>query len=199
MAGECTPFAHVVFPQMSTRELLAYVANELGAPLIEQPSFSIEESLRRLQCLLGSTVEQGSMRCSPSTKPHLLADSHALETIRLLLNLNTDGPPALTVLLVGQTSLLTAIDRQQGLEERLSVKCLLRPFTIEETASYVTHRLSAAGAQQEIFTPDALSRLFQLTAGNPRRINRLCDLVLLIGYAEERTIIGADQVEAVSG
>jgi general secretion pathway protein A len=31
----------------------------------------------------------------------------------------------------------------------------------------------------------------------PRRINRLCDLALLIGYAEEQRSIGARQIEAV--
>ena len=33
--------------------------------------------------------------------------------------------------------------------------------------------------------------------GIARRINRLCDLALLIGYAEQRQTIGAAQLEAV--
>jgi hypothetical protein len=36
-----------------------------------------------------------------------------------------------------------------------------------------------------------------LTSGIPRRINRLCDLALLIGYAEEQVRINAPQIEAV--
>jgi general secretion pathway protein A len=39
--------------------------------------------------------------------------------------------------------------------------------------------------------------LFELTGGNPRRVNRLCDLALLIGYAEEQVRINAPQIEAV--
>jgi type II secretory pathway predicted ATPase ExeA len=74
----------------------------------------------------------------------------------------------------------------------------LRPFTVEETTSYIMHRLTAASARREIFTTEALARVHELTGGNPRRINRLCDLVLLIAFAEERPRIGPEQVEQVS-
>jgi type II secretory pathway predicted ATPase ExeA len=99
---------------------------------------------------------------------------------------------------VGQPQLLPALERMPGLESRLGVKCLLRPLNLEETISYVTHRLNAAGASHEIFTPEALTMLYQLTDGNPRRINRLCDLALLIGYAEEQMRINAPHIEAVA-
>jgi len=32
----------------------------------------------------------------------------------------------------------------------------------------------------------------------PRRINRICDLALLVGYADETSTISATQVEAVA-
>ena len=198
LADQCFRFAHVVLPQMSTREMLAYVANELGTPMVEPATFSIEESLRRIQCLLAETSASGKRAVLAIDECHLLPDSGSLETVRLLLNLSDGGPAALTILLVGQTSLLPTLDRQPGLEERLAVKVLLRPFTVDETTSYIMHRLSAAGARQEIFTTEALARVHELTGGNPRRINRLCDLVLLIGFAEERQRISPEQVEQVS-
>jgi general secretion pathway protein A len=85
-----------------------------------------------------------------------------------------------------------------ALEARLGLKCLLRSFSLEETMSYVSHRMTAAGATHEIFTSEAMSLLHELTAGNPRRINRLCDLALLVGFAEEQVRINAHQIEAVS-
>jgi general secretion pathway protein A len=129
---------------------------------------------------------------------HLLADGNALETVRLLLNFEHQGASALTLLLVGQPGLLPALDRMPGLEERMAVKCLLRPLQLEETISYVNHRLKAAGASRTIFENDALEAVFYLTRGLPRRINRLCDLALLIGFAEEQPTLGATQIEAVS-
>jgi general secretion pathway protein A len=49
----------------------------------------------------------------------------------------------------------------------------------------------------EIFSPGALQRLYDVTAGNPRRINRLCDMALLVGYAEQLTQISEAQIDAV--
>jgi general secretion pathway protein A len=40
--------------------------------------------------------------------------------------------------------------------------------------------------------------LHALTHGVARRINRLCDLALLVGFAEEQAMLGAEQFEAVS-
>ncbi|MHB8860876.1 MAG: ExeA family protein, partial [Pirellulaceae bacterium] len=55
-----------------------------------------------------------------------------------------------------------------------------------------------AGAQREIFDGSALEAVHHLALGVPRRINRLCDLALLIGFAEERTCLGREQIEAVA-
>jgi general secretion pathway protein A len=62
---------------------------------------------------------------------------------------------------------------------------------------YVQHRLQAAGAARPLFDERALAAIHRLSHGSPRRINRLCDLALLIGYAEERTILGEAQILAV--
>jgi general secretion pathway protein A len=37
----------------------------------------------------------------------------------------------------------------------------------------------------------------QLTHGIPRRINRLCDLALLVGYGEELQSINDQHIEAI--
>ncbi len=190
-----TPFVHVVFPQMSVRELLAYLAGEMGALTSPSTSVPIDESVRRLQHFLAENTRRGHKAVVAIDEAHLLVDCEALDTLRLLLNL--EGGADLTLLLVGQTQLLPALERLPALEARLGVKCLLRPFNLEETVSYVSHRLTAAGANHEIFTSEALGTLYELTGGNPRRINRLCDLALLIGYAEEQVRINAHQIEAV--
>ncbi len=192
------PFVHLVFPQMTVRELLSYLAAEMGALPGPTGAVSVDESVRRLQTFLLENAANGRHAVLVVDEAQLLIDSGALETFRLLLNFESDQRPALSLLLAGQPQLLPALDRMPGLEARLGVKCLLRPFTLEETISYVNHRLTAAGATHELFTAEALSTLHQLTGGNPRRINRLCDLSLLIGYAEEQVRINAPQVEAVS-
>lgn len=193
-----SPFVHVVFPQMSVRELLSYLAAEMGALGSPSGSVPIDESVRRLQHFLAENSRRGYHAIVAIDEAHLLVECEALDTLRLLMNLEGSAKPALTLILVGQPQLLPALERLPALEARLGVKCLLRPLNLEETVSYVTHRMTAAGATHEIFTSEALATLYQLTGGNPRRINRLCDLALLIGYAEEQVRINAHQIEAVS-
>jgi type II secretory pathway predicted ATPase ExeA len=177
--------------------MLAYLAAELD-PAHESATASIDASVRRLQHFLHQNATQGRHAVIAIDEAHLLLDSNGLETVRLMLNFDRAGRPALTLLLLGTPALLTGLERMPALDQRLGVKCLLRPLTMEETISYVNHRLTAAGAKQEIFTSDALQSLYQLTLGNPRLINRLCDLALLIGYAEEQPSVGQTQLEAVS-
>src|ERR1700754_5116022 len=52
LAATCSPQVHLVFPQMSSRDLLAYLAEQLGAPAAQSPRFTIEESVRRIEALL---------------------------------------------------------------------------------------------------------------------------------------------------
>ena len=103
----------------------------------------------------------------------------------------------MTLLLVGQPSLLPTIDRLPSWEERLGVKCLLCPFHAPETADYAQHRLRVAGAARGIIEPAAMPALHELTHGIARKINRLGDLALLVGYAEEQSTLDAEHFEAV--
>ena len=93
---------------------------------------------------------------------------------------------------------MCAIERAPSLEERMAVKCVLRAFTLEETASYIGHRLQAVGGEHSIFTNDAMDAIHRLSGGVPRRINRLCELALLVGFAEQRDSIDVEQVEGVA-
>lgn len=198
MLGEpFTPFVHLVFPQMATAELLGYLADELdGAQRIaERPG--VDESVRRIERFLARNARDGRHAVVAVDEAHLIDSPHTLEALRLLLNFEPEGRPGLTLLLAGQPGLLPTLGRTPGFDERLGVKCLLRPFTERETADYVTHRLKTAGAVRTIVEPDALPTLHALTHGIARRINRLCDLALLIGFAEERRTLGAAHFEAV--
>ncbi len=207
-----TPFVHLVFPQMSTGELLSYLAGELGADegggsaatssTSHLPStrlrYTVDESIHRIAHRLAANAASGRHAVLAVDEAHLLEGQRTFEALRLLMNFETGSRPGLTLLLVGQTGLLPIVERLPQLDERLSVKCLLGALTVEETMSYVQHRLTLAGAKQPIFTPIAVEAIHRLTRGWPRRINRLCDLSLLIGFAEDRKTISDAEIEAVS-
>lgn len=194
------PFVHLVFPQLSSAELLAYLAVELGADPshVGSETGGLDRTLREIERLLVQYKERGRHPVLIIDEAHLIEDTQVFQSLRLLLNFQQQKRTDFTLLFVGQRDLLCEIRRISQLEERIAVKCLLRPLSEDETLSYVSWRLQAAGASKPIFDPEAMFALFELSGGVPRRINRICDLALLVGYADESTTISAAQVEAVS-
>jgi type II secretory pathway predicted ATPase ExeA len=191
------PFVHVVFPQMSTADLLGYLADALEESPIGNENHSLQKSIQRIEHFLAENNRKGRHAVIAIDEAHLITRADTWEAIRLLMNFEVGGQPALSLLLSGQTAILPMLDRMPQFDERLAVKCLMRPFTVEETASYAIHRLKTAGAKGTIIDPDAFTVLHELTGGIARRINRLCDLALLIGYAEERKTLDASHFESV--
>lgn len=204
------PFVHISFPQMPVDQLLAYISLELTGAEVSLSSNNAKSaedlpelpdtqtSVRRIEHFLTENSAKDRHAVVVIDEVHLLDDQHSLEAIRMLSNFGPNGRSALTMLLVGQTAFLPVLDRTPQLEERLGVKCLIRSFGEQETADYVNHRLAVAGAQREIFDAESLSAIHYLAHGNPRQINRLCDLSLLIGYAEKQDRISAAGIEAIA-
>ena len=197
LADEFNPRVHVVFPQMPAAELLAYMAVELGGTS-DTPTGQIHSHWKQIETTLRQQAESGHHAVVVLDEAHLLESREHLEFVRLLLNLEHRGTPFLTLILVGQPPVLSLVDRMPGLEERFGVKCLLRPFSLEETMGYIQHRLRVSQADGPVFADSALEAVHHLTLGIPRRINRICDLSMLIAYADGRKTIEADHVNVVS-
>ena len=58
-----------------------------------------------------------------------------------------------------------------------------------ETTEYIMHRITVAGGNEPVFTAEALQEIYNLTGGNPRLINLLCDQALVSGYSLSKKII----------
>lgn len=197
-SGEGLFVSRVVFPRLTSRELLALMAGEIDPGQRENLRYSADESLGRIQKGLAELARLDKRWLLVVDEAHLLEDGDTLESIRLLLNLNQAADRRLSILLIGQMPLVSMLLRSPSLDQRMSVKALVRSFTPRETAEYVTHRLVASGGRPEIFTPQALESVHACAAGTPRRIDRLCDLALLVGYAEGLRQIDAEQIEEVN-
>ncbi len=190
-----TPRVHLVFPDMPSAELLSLLAHHLDGRSVSGP---IDQSVQRIEDCLRHHAAQGRHAVVVIDEAQLIDQLRTYETLRLLLNFEHEGRPMLTLLLVGQPSLLPQLERLGPLSDRLAARCLLRPLTFDETLGYVTHWLSIAGAARPIFTSSALEAIHHHTQGIPRRIHRLCDFALLMGYADELSTIDARQIEVVA-
>jgi type II secretory pathway predicted ATPase ExeA len=181
LAGELgAPAIHLTFPALSSAELVTLLAEELGGPFTGTPTMA--GALRRLRDQLAAAANTGHRPLLIVDEAQLIQDPATFETLRLLLNFATAGPPDLALLLVGTAELILQLP--PGLADRLTARCLLGPFTESESSAYVLGRLAATGATASRFTPEALAALHRAADGLPRRLNHLADLALLIAYAE---------------
>jgi general secretion pathway protein A len=199
LAENFAPVVHVVYPRMAPGELLAYIATRLsedGEPIDStQP---LDRTIGQLEQRLADQTANGRHPVIIIDDAHLIDDVGVFRALQLLLNFRRRPVVEFTLVIVGERSLLGRLERIPQLDDRLAVKSVLTPLTPAQTAAYVTHRLQAAGASRAIFRPDALSALAELSRGIPRRINRLCELALLVGYAEHSTELTAADIEAVA-
>jgi type II secretory pathway predicted ATPase ExeA len=193
------PLVRVVYPQMPPRELLCYLAARIEGSQPSTPlTWPVDHSWAVLESTLGRLHDANQRPLVVFDEAHLLEDSGCLETVRLLLNLHREGTPLVTLLLVGNSSLVASLSRHPRLEERIDITATLEALTDDETAAYVNHRLLAAGATRELFTRDACEALQFHAQGMPRRINRLGDLALVIGFAQRATQVTAALVDSVA-
>ena len=87
----------------------------------------------------------------------------------------------------------------QQLRQRVIASCHIGPMDGEETRGYIEHRLKCAGwTDKPQFGDDAHVAIFKASGGVPRRINLLCDRLLLFGFLAGKTEFSADDVNEVA-
>ena len=107
---------------------------------------------------------------------HLLPDD-TLGTLHVLANFAWDAVPILSLVLVGLPELgdRLKLGVHRSLLTRMGTRVTLAPTTPEQTAIYVKRRLDDAGAKQDLFAPDALTVLHELSGGVLRSLDVLAD------------------------
>jgi len=198
LAETYSPFVHLLFPKMTADELLAFLAVELGAEERQVSDAGMDVIVRRLQEQLAAANQEQRRPVIVVDEAHTISDPGVFEALRLLLNFQEQGEMNFTLLFVCQPSLINRIRRMGELEERLTVTCMLQPFNYDDTAAYIRHRLQVAGVSDPVFDDESLMTLFNESGGVPRKINRLADLSLLVGYADDSRLITKPQAEAVA-
>ena len=188
--------AKVVTTQVNADDLLRMVATAFDVP---QENIDKATLLRRMESFL--------VDCNRTNRTVLLfvdeaqnLPHSALEELRMLSNMQTGGRSLLQIYLLGQPEFRRTIARKslEQLRQRVITSYHLQPLDAEETQQYIEHRLDLVGWDNDPeFSAEAYKMIFEATGGVPRKINLLCDRLLLLGYLEEKHEIGADIVKEV--
>lgn len=119
-----------------------------------------------------------------------------LEELRLLSNINVGKHFVLQMILVGQPELLELLQSKElrQFSQRISVNYHLDALNLEETQSYINHRIKIAGGNKGVFTNSACAGIFYHTSGVPRLINSLCDMALTYCFEADKERVDIDTV-----
>ena len=199
---ETTFTALILNPFLSVEELLREVLLSFGVVSKDAlktgrlATASKHELVRTLHDFLLSLVPlHGSAVLIIDEAQHLSSD--VLEEIRVLSNLETNDQKLLQVVIVGQLNLIEMLHKPdlRQLDQRISIRCSLKPLTREEVEAYVTHRLWVArGSTSVTFTPRAFDLVHSISGGVPRMINLICDRALMAACEKQTSRITEDHV-----
>jgi general secretion pathway protein A len=123
-------------------------------------------------------------------------DAATLETLRVLLNFETNEFKLLQLVLLGQVELYPKIVSMPNFMDRISFKYTLNPLDAQETKELINFRIRAAGynSRMELFLDEAASEIYNYTRGYPRKITKLChqilkELILQNKQAVDRSLV----------
>lgn len=107
-------------------------------------------------------------------------DLATLETMRILLNFETNDHKLIQLVLMGQLELYSKVVHMSNFLDRISFKFTLNPLDVGETKELINFRIAQAGykGDKKIFLDEAISEIYNHTKGYPRKINMLCHKVL---------------------
>lgn len=119
----------------------------------------------------------------------------------MLSNFQFETQALLQSFLIGQPEFrgIMQSPHMQQLRQRVIAACHIGPMDQDETRAYIEHRLKCAGyAGAPLFDDEAYEAIFKASGGVPRRINSLCDRILLSGFLGGRSEFNLNDVEDVA-
>ena len=196
MASRNLVLAQVVSTSLEADDLVRMVAAALG---LQQDNS---------KAVLLNRVEQFLVACQRQGKKVLLVvdeaqnlPSRSVEELRMLSNFVCADKPLLQTFLLGQPEFRRTLQSpaMEQLRQRVIASCHLGPLDGAETEAYILHRLQTVGWRDDpSFGKDTFDAIQQHSGGIPRRINILCDRLLLMGRLDEKHAFSVKDVATVT-
>ena len=188
--------ATLVTTQLGAEDTLRLVGAAFG---IRVKDASKAEVLMALEAFLVQQTSQGK-RCLLIVDEAQNLCAQAVEELRMLSNFQYGQQALLQTFLVGQPEFRVILQSPnlQQFRQRVTATCHIGPMDGAETQGYIEHRLRHAGATgRPSFQATAFEAIFAASGGIPRRINMICDRLLLLGFLGNRDNFGVDEVNEV--
>lgn len=189
--------AQIVSTQLEADDLLRSVAKAFG---IRVPLDDKANLLAAIEAFLLTVFQQGKRALLIIDEAQNL-NARSIEEMRMLSNFQCGDQALLQSFLVGQPE-LRSLMRSPSMEQfrqRVIASYHLGPLDVEETRGYIEHRLHrVAWGNDPEFDASAIQAIFVATGGIPRRINAVCNRLMLAGFLAGQHKFTAAEVDAVA-
>lgn len=189
--------AQIVSTQLDAENVLRMVAAAFGVHLKD---LAKAELILTLEAFFVELARQGK-HCLLVVDEAQNLSQQAVEELRMLSNFQFDTHALVQIFLVGQPEFRAMLHHPQmeQLRQRVIAACHIGPLNALDTRNYIFHRLRCAGYTRDPQIDDAAHEaIFQASGGIPRRINTLCDRLLLAGSLANKRAFGRGDVEHVA-
>jgi putative secretion ATPase (PEP-CTERM system associated) len=187
---------HLVTTQLGAEDTLRMVGAAFGFRVKDVPK---SELLITLEAFLISQTSKGK-RCLLIVDEAQNLTPRAVEELRMLSNFQFGNQALLQSFLVGQPEFREILQRpeMEQFRQRVAATCHIGPLDADETKAYIEHRLKCAGhAAPGLFDEAAVAGVFEASKGIPRRINAICDRMMLAGFLGGRLQLTRDDLNEV--
>jgi putative secretion ATPase (PEP-CTERM system associated) len=184
LSGENVVAAQLVSTQIDENEVLRMISASYG---LAHENLSKAALLRNLEAFFRARRAEGRRVLLVIDEAQNLPQ-RSIEELRMLSNYQEDGRALLQSFLLGQLELKQTLQGpgMEQVRQRIIAGYHLRPLNREELQAYIEHRLALVGWRNDPKISDAAyDAIFSATGGVPRRVNSLCDRLLLLGSLEE--------------
>ena len=189
--------AQLVSTQLDADDMLRAVGAAFGLPIKSVDKAVLLASLEAFLCQLAIDKKRALLVVDEAQN----LTPRAIEELRMLSNFQLGDQALLQSFLIGQPELRVMMQtpQMQQLRQRVIASYHLGPLDKAETQAYVEHRLHHVGWKTDPrFDPACFELIHSLSGGIPRRINTLCNRVMLAGFLGEKHVLGPADVHAIA-
>ncbi|HEC69948.1 MAG TPA: AAA family ATPase [Candidatus Omnitrophica bacterium] len=178
---------------LDEEEFLKYLLKNFGTEANSSSLIDLKETLEKFLFQKG-VIEDKTVVLIIDEAQKL--NPNSLETLRILLNYETNEFKLLQLVLLGQLELHTKIMSIPNFLDRISFKYTLNPLSKKETAEMIEFRVRKAGysSKMHLFLDEAIEEIYNYTKGYPRRITLLCHKALKELILRNRFVVDAKLV-----
>src|SRR5690242_17004403 len=189
--------AQLVSTQLDADDMLRSIAVAFGLNIKSVDKATLLASLEAFLCQLAVSQKRALLVVDEAQN----LTPRAIEELRMLSNFQLGDQALLQSFLVGQPELRTMMQsaQMQQLRQRVIASYHLGPMDRAETQAYIEHRLAHVGWKGDPrFEPAALELIHGVSGGIPRRINMVCNRLLLAGYLAEKHAFDVGDVQNIA-